>query len=218
MPSTMCSCIAVLFTLAASALAAPEPTTTAALQSLLSISNIDAAQAHDISTMFEADKASYYGKLTTEPAYKSAFSVAATGMPMSAMTAVQPNPDLFLASVAQASSDDLPSWFASLPADVQNVWKSVGRQNIEMFTSAVAVVRPMSSDVAASVSSAQSSASSAISSASSAISSASSAITSAVSEGLQKGAAPASPVTSGNMGVVAAGVAIAAGLVGMALL
>ncbi|KAL8904833.1 MAG: hypothetical protein Q9171_006906 [Xanthocarpia ochracea] len=211
MPSTMCSCIAVLFTLAASALAAPEPTATAALQSFLSISNIDAAQASDISTMFEADKASYYGKLTTEPAYKSAYSVAATGMPMSAMTHVQPNPDLFLASVAQASSGDLPSWFASLPPDVQNVWKSVGRQNIEMFTSAVAVVRPMSSDVAASVSSAQSSASSAISSASSAI-------TSAVSDGLQRGAAPASPVTSGDMGVVAGGVAIAAGLVGMALL
>ncbi|KAL8768231.1 MAG: hypothetical protein Q9209_005461 [Squamulea sp. 1 TL-2023] len=185
-------------------MAAPEPSTTAALQTFLSISNIDASQAADLSTRFEADKSSYRSEIQTDPAYITAFNYAAAYMPESAMAEASANPELYVASLAQASSTDLPGWFKSLPTADQDVWKSVGSRYIEMYTSEVAIVRPLSSDVAASISSVEASASSAIES--------------SQAKGIKRGAAPASPVTNGHMGVIAGGVAIAAGLIGMALL
>ncbi|KAL8784032.1 MAG: hypothetical protein Q9213_004221 [Squamulea squamosa] len=205
MPFTTISRIAVFITLAASsALAAPEPSTTAALQTFLSISNIDASQGADLSTRFEADKTSYKSELQTDPAYISALNDAAAYMPETAMAKASADPDVYVASLAQASSTDLPSWFKSLPTDDQDVWRSIGSRYIEMYTSEVAIVRPLSSDVAASISSVEASASSAIAS--------------SQAKGVKRGAAPASPLTNGHMGVIAGGVAIAAGLVGMALL
>ncbi|KAI4226468.1 MAG: hypothetical protein L6R36_003122 [Xanthoria steineri] len=230
MPCTMFSRVAVLVALAASALAAPEPTTTAALQSFLSISNLDASQAADISTRFDADKARYYATITTDPAYISALGAAATVMPASARRVAGINPELFLASLAQASPDDLPDWFTALPSDVQDVWKSMGSEDIEMYTSEVHIVRPLSAEVASSLSSAvksiTSSATSVITSRDAKASSirsseqakASSMLASASASAQQKAGAPASPLSSGKMGIVAGGVAVAAGLVGMALL
>ncbi|KAL9037154.1 MAG: hypothetical protein Q9180_003881 [Flavoplaca navasiana] len=214
MPCTMFSRVAVLLTLAASALAAPEPTTTAAIQSFLSISDVDATQASDISTRFEADKASYYTELRTEADYTSALSVAATGMPASAKLEAAKNPELFLVSLAQASSGDLPDWYTALPTDVQNVWRSVGDQYLEMYTSEVHVVRPLSAEVASSLSSAVKSMKS------SATSDVNSKAAAATSEALKAASAapPVSPLSSGKMGIVAGCVGVAAGLVGMALL
>ncbi|KAI4274230.1 MAG: hypothetical protein LQ337_004082 [Flavoplaca oasis] len=210
MPCTMFSRVAVLFALAASALAAPEPTTTAAIQSFLSISNVDATQASDISTRFEADKASYYTELRTDADYTSALGVAATGMPASAKVEAAKNPELFLVSLAQASSGDLPDWYTALPTDVQDVWRSVGDQYLEMYTSEVHVVRPLSAEVASSLSSVVKSIKS------SATSKAAAATSEAL--GAANAAAPVSPLSSGKMGIVAGCVGVAAGLVGMALL
>ncbi|KAL8757909.1 MAG: hypothetical protein Q9199_001873 [Rusavskia elegans] len=215
----MFSRVAVLFTLAASALAAPEPITTAAMQSFLSISNLDASQAAEISTRFDADKASYYSQLGRDADYTSALSVAATGMPVSAKLAAAGNPELFLASLAQARSDDLPGWFTALPTDVQDVWKSVGSRDIEMYTSEVHIVRPLSAEVASSLSSVvKSITSSATSVMTSEQAKASSMIAAASTKAAQQGGAPSSPVSSGKMGIIAGGVAVAAGLVGIALL
>ncbi|KAL8725655.1 MAG: hypothetical protein Q9166_007232 [cf. Caloplaca sp. 2 TL-2023] len=210
----MFSRIVVLFTLAASAVAqgdsttTPQPSTTAALQTFLHISNLDASQAADLSTRFDADKASYYGELMSDPSYMSARGVAATGIPPTALAAASADPELFLASLALASSGDLPDWFSALPTPVQGIYKSVGSRDIELYTSEVAVVRPVSSDVAASLSSLSSSIEA----------SASASVEAASSEAVQKGEAPSSPVTNGHMAVVAGGVALAAGLVGIALL
>ncbi|KAL8996241.1 MAG: hypothetical protein Q9169_004219 [Polycauliona sp. 2 TL-2023] len=216
MSRTMFSRAAVLFTLVASAMAAPE-TTTGAMQSFLSISGIDASQATAISTRFEADKASYYREVATKPGVAAAMNLAATAMPESAKIAAAANPDLYLASLAQADSDDLPDWFTALPISVQNVWKSMGDRDIEMYTSEVNVVRPLSAKVVSSLSSRVRSITSSASSVITSKAAEASSMAASASEAAKAGA-PASPLSSGRMGLVAGGVAIAAGLVGMALL
>ncbi|KAL8668569.1 MAG: hypothetical protein Q9168_006807 [Polycauliona sp. 1 TL-2023] len=219
MSRTMFSRAAVLLTLAASAMAAPEPTTTAAIQSFLEVSNIDASQASDISTRFDRDQASYYREIATNPTVVSAMSVAATGMPNSAKVDAAGDPELYLASLAQASSDDLPDWFTALPTGVQRVFESMGDRDIEMYTSEVNVVRPLSKELVSSLSSrVKSITSSATSVITSKAAEASSKAAAASKAATQKGGAPASPLSSGRMGLVAGGVAIAAGLVGIALL
>lgn len=140
-------------------------------------------------------------------------------MPVSAKLAAAGNPELFLASLAQAPSDDLPGWFTALPTDVQDVWKSVGSRDIEMYTSEVHIVRPLSAEVASSLSSVvKSITSSATSVMTSEQAKASSMIAAASTKAAQQGGAPSSPVSSGKMGIIAGGVAVAAGLVGIALL
>lgn len=106
----------------------------------------------------------------------------------------------------------------------------MGSEDIEMYTSEVHIVRPLSAEVASSLSSAvksiTSSATSVITSRDAKASSirsseqakASSMLASASASAQQKAGAPASPLSSGKMGIVAGGVAVAAGLVGMALL
>ncbi|KAL8847586.1 MAG: hypothetical protein Q9221_007363 [Calogaya cf. arnoldii] len=229
MPRTMFSRVAVLFTLAASALA-QDPTTTAPLQSFLSISDLDASQASEVSTRFDADRNSYYSELRGDPAYTSALGVAATAMPASVKIEAATNPDVFLASLAQAPSEDLPSWFTAMPTDIQDTWKSVGSRDIEMYSSEVRNVRPLSADVASSLSSVVKSITSsatsvmtsqeAEASSKAAIASAEASIRAAEASASaeNQNGAPASPLSSGKMGVVAGGVAIAAALIGMALL
>ncbi|KAL8637056.1 MAG: hypothetical protein Q9226_009167 [Calogaya cf. arnoldii] len=231
MSRIMFSRVAVLFTLAASALA-QDPTTTAPLQSFLSISGLDASQATEVSTRFDADRNSYYAELRSDPAYTSALGVAATGMPASVKVDAAANPELFLASLAQAQSEDLPSWFTALPTDVQDTWKSVGNRDIEMYSSEVRIIRPLSAGVASSLSSVVKSITSsatsvmtsqeAVASSKAAIASAEASIKAAEASASalkeDQSGAPASPLSSGKMGIVAGGVAIAAALVGMALL
>lgn len=132
------------------------------------------------------------------------YIVGATGIPATAKAKAAANPDLFLASLALAESDDLPDWFTALPTPVQDAIVSVGSRDIEMYTSEVIVVRPLSTEAASSLSSFAASQSSVAEA--------------TASDAVQKGGAPSSPVTGGHMGVIAGGVAIAAGLVGMALL
>ena len=142
-------------------------------------------------------------------------------MPASAKLEAAKNPELFLVSLAQASSGDLPDWYTALPTDVQNVWRSVGDQYLEMYTSEVHVVRPLSAEVASSLSSAvKSIKSSATSDVTSKVAEASSRAAAASSEALKaaSAAAPVSPLSSGKMGIIAGCVGVAAGLVGMALL
>lgn len=131
-------------------------------------------------------------------------------MPASAKVEAAKNPELFLVSLAQASSGDLPDWYTALPTDVQDVWRSVGDQYLEMYTSEVHVVRPLSAEVASSLSSVVKSIKS------SATSKAAAATSEAL--GAANAAAPVSPLSSGKMGIVAGCVGVAAGLVGMALL
>ncbi|KAL8715633.1 MAG: hypothetical protein Q9225_006364 [Loekoesia sp. 1 TL-2023] len=208
MHAIMISRFAITSTLAAFGWAAPPaPSTTAALQTFLSISNLDASQAAEVSTKFGADATSYYSALTADPGYSDATSVIATAMPATAQAEAAANPELFLASLAK-SSDDQPSWFTAMPTPVQAFWESAGSQYIDMYTSEVDAARPLPSSVSASLSSVSSKI----------LSSASSAVSASASSAVAKGAAPASPATSGHMLVVAAGVAVAAGLVGMAML
>ncbi|KAI4121770.1 MAG: hypothetical protein LQ341_007370 [Variospora aurantia] len=207
MPSTMTSRLAVLAALNAVGLAAPQvpsPSTTEAMQSFLSISDLDAVQAAQVSSKFLEDRNSYYNALTTDPRQSSASTAFAAAIPPTAAAVGGPNPEVFLASLARADQDDLPAWFTSMPAPVQDFWKSVGSQDIEMYTSEVNVVRPLASQISASLSSKADSASSSLAS--------------ATASAVAKGAAPRSPATSGLMTVVGVGVAIAAGLVGMAML
>ncbi|KAI4129020.1 MAG: hypothetical protein LQ338_002435 [Usnochroma carphineum] len=205
MTTTMISRFAILSVLATIGLAAtPAPSTTEALQTFLSVSNLDASQAAQIHSAFVADHNSYQAALTTDPSYASAFSVANTALPNTAKAAAAADPALYLASLAKDDSDDLPAWFASMPTPVQEFWRSVGSQEIEMYTSEVNEARPLPSSVSASLSSKAGSATSSLGS--------------ATASAVAKGAAPASPATSGHMMVVAVGVAIAAGLVGMAML
>lgn len=143
------------------------------------------------------------------PEWSSFSTVAATGIPLSVLRDNQDNPDLFLASLARATGADRPAWFTALPKAQQDFMTSVGDNVIELYTSEVDKAGPVPSSVEASLTSVLSSAQS---SASSVVSSVSAAHTTAT------GAAPASPVTSGHMGVVAGGVAIAAGLVGLFML
>lgn len=137
----------------------------------------------------------------------SAFSVANTALPGSVKAVAAGYPALFLASLAQEDSSDLPSWYTAMPTPIQDYWSSVGREEIDMFTSEVNEARPLPSSVSAS-----------LSSLSSKLASASSSAASVSASAVAHGGAPASPATSGHMMVVAAGVAIAAGLVGMAML
>ncbi|KAL9004850.1 MAG: hypothetical protein Q9188_002338 [Gyalolechia gomerana] len=194
----MISRLAAISALATSALAAPDQSTTPALQSLLSVSNLDASEAAEISTKFGADASDYYSTLTDEPGYSSAYSVVATALPSSAQAVAAVDPELFLASLAKASSQ--PAWFTSMPTPVQAFWKSAGSHYIEMYTSEVDAARPLPSSVSAS------------------LSSASAAVSASASSAIAEGAAPASPAILGHMTLAAAGVAIAAGLVGMAML
>ncbi|KAL8925572.1 MAG: hypothetical protein Q9208_003463 [Pyrenodesmia sp. 3 TL-2023] len=235
MPSVMISGFAFLSVLAAVGRAAP-PTTTEAIQTFLSVSNLDATQASQVATRFNADRNAYYSSLTANPAYKTAYSVAATAFPETAKSVAATNPELFLASLARADRDDLPPWYTAMPMDVQDFWRSVGSRDIEMYTSEVSVARPLPSEVSASLSSVSSRLESLASSVSVAtesrasvsnresvfydaqFSSYSQSLASARATAVLKGAAPASPATSGHMWVVAAGVAILAGLVSMAML
>ncbi|KAL8732324.1 MAG: hypothetical protein Q9181_003995 [Wetmoreana brouardii] len=201
MPSVLGLRFALLSAFAASALAQTE------LQSLLSVSGLDAPQSTQISTAFAADIGTYYGGLATEPGYSDAFSAVITAMPTSVVASQAADPELFFASLAEASSDDLPDWFTAMPTSVQQFWSSVGEQVVEMYTSEVNVARPLPSSVSASLSSVSAS-----------LSSQAAAVSSSASEAVQKGEAPTSPATSGHMAVIAGGVAIAAGLVGMAML
>ncbi|KAI4138911.1 MAG: hypothetical protein L6R39_006551 [Caloplaca ligustica] len=208
----MSSRFAILSAIAAGALAAPTVTppvqsTTDAVQSFLSVSNLDASQAVAISSKFLADRNSYYSALSTDSAWTTAYSVIATAMPSSVMTAAAANPELQLVSLAQQDSDDLPAWFKAMPTPVQDFWRSVGSKDIELYTSEVDAARPLPSSISASLSSLTSK-----------VTASASAASSAASAAVAKGAAPASPATPGHMTVVAAGVAIAAGLIGMAML
>ncbi|KAL8631476.1 hypothetical protein Q9189_002805 [Teloschistes chrysophthalmus] len=219
----MASRIAVLSVLAAAALAqlpepqtttettteAPAPSVTPPLQSFLGITDLDASEASQVSTAYSADLSNYYGGLMMAPEWSSFSTVAATGIPLSVLRDNQDNPDLFLASLARATGADRPAWFTALPKAQQDFMTSVGDNVIELYTSEVDKAGPVPSSVEASLTSVLSSAQS---SASSVVSSVSAAHTTAT------GAAPASPVTSGHMGVVAGGVAIAAGLVGLFML
>ncbi|KAI4190996.1 MAG: hypothetical protein L6R41_000446 [Letrouitia leprolyta] len=211
MHASMISRLAVVSALAASALAAPDQSTTPALQSLLSVSNLDNSQASEISTKFAADKSEYYSTLTTETGFPSAYSVIGAAIPDSARPLAAANPELFLASLVKASSQ--PDWFTSMPTPVQDFWESAGSHYIEMYTSEVDAARPIPSSLSSSLSSA----SSRLSSMSAALSSSSAAVSASASAAVLHGAAPASPILE-QMTFVAAGVAIAAGLVGMAML
>ncbi len=171
-----------------------------------------------MSSKFAADHNAYYSTLSNDPGFKTAYSVVATAMPASAMSAAAVDPELFLASLAREDRDDLPEWYTSMPRSVQDFWRSVGSHDIQMYTSEVNVVRPLPSSVSASLSSLSSSLSSRASSLSSQTESLASSLASASATMVLKGAAPASPATSGHMLVAAAGVAIAAGLVSMAML
>ncbi|KAL8807883.1 MAG: hypothetical protein Q9223_004267 [Gallowayella weberi] len=203
----MPSIIAVLVTFIASIMAQsaiPQPSPTPALQSFLSVSNLDASQAATVESRFRADLNSYYAGLKTEPAYAALSDPAMTAMPATAMALEAANPELFLASLALAKSQDRPSWFSALPTPARDAMISIGSRDIELYTSDVVAVRPISAVVASSLSSFASSQSTAAAA--------------TASKAVQMGAAPKSPVTSGRMGVIAAGVALAAGLVGIALL
>ncbi|KAL8800234.1 MAG: hypothetical protein Q9182_005317 [Xanthomendoza sp. 2 TL-2023] len=203
----MSSIIAVLVTLIAPIMAqsaTPQPSTTPALQSFLSVSNLDASQAAKVSSQFRDDLNSYYAGLPTEPAYAALSDPSMTVIPASARALEAADPELFLASLALAKSKDRPSWFSALPTPAQAAMISIGSRDIELYTSEVVAVRPISAIVASSLSSFASSQSTAAAA--------------TASKAVQKGAAPESPVTSGRMGVIAVGVALAAGLVGIALL
>ncbi|KAL8825012.1 MAG: hypothetical protein Q9170_007962 [Blastenia crenularia] len=215
----MISPLTIISALAACALAAP-PSTTPALQTYLSISDLDASQASAVESNFGADATSYFLALTTDPGYSSAYSAIATALPSSAWSRVQDNPGLFLASLAK-ESDDQPDWFTSMPTPAQAFWESAGSEYIDMYTSEVDAARPLPTAVSASLSSLSSKVASASSKAAAESSKAESSAakaSAAQSSAIQKGAAPASPATSGHMMVVAAGVVIAASLVGMAML
>ncbi|KAL8684989.1 MAG: hypothetical protein Q9224_006028, partial [Gallowayella concinna] len=160
--------------------------------------------AADVSSRFRADVNSYYAGLPTEPAYAALSDPAMTSIPKSAMALEAADPELFLASLALAKSEDLPSWFTALPTPAQDAMISIGSRDVEFYTSEVIVARPLSDVVASSLSSFASSQSTAAEA--------------SASQAVQKGAAPKSPVTSGHMGVIAVGVALAAGVVGLALL
>ena len=169
-------------------------------------------------TNFDSDFASYNAALMTDPGYSAASGAVVTGFPTTALADAAANPALFLASLAQ-ESDDQPSWFTAMPTSVQKFWESAGSQVIDMYTSEVDAARPLPSLVSASLSSLSSSQfASASSVASEASASASSVASGASASAIHQGAAPASPATAGRMMVVGAGVAIAASLVGMALL
>lgn len=168
-------------------------------------------QASEISTKFAADKSEYYSTLTTETGFPSAYSVIGAAIPDSARPLAAANPELFLASLVKASSQ--PDWFTSMPTPVQDFWESAGSHYIEMYTSEVDAARPIPSSLSSSLSSA----SSRLSSMSAALSSSSAAVSASASAAVLHGAAPASPILE-QMTFVAAGVAIAAGLVGMAML
>ncbi|KAI4115812.1 MAG: hypothetical protein LQ345_003664 [Seirophora villosa] len=205
----MTSHFVLLAALAAGGLGAPQESvpaasTTEAMQTFLSISNLDASQAAQVSSRFLDDRNSYYLAMTADPRHMSATSVWAAAIPPTAAAAGKVNPELFLASLARADREDLPSWFTAMPTGAQDYWRSVGSRDIEMYTSEVNAARPLATEASASLSSKGASASSSLASATA----------SAVAEG----AAPRSPATSGLMTVVGAGVAVAAGLVGMAML
>ncbi|KAL8946207.1 MAG: hypothetical protein Q9222_007370 [Ikaeria aurantiellina] len=209
MHSTIISRFAVLSALATSVLAAPPAqSTTPALQTFLSVKNIDASQAAQISKAFASDTASYYNALGKQPGYTSAYNVLATAAPASAQAAAAGNPELYLASLARADRDDLPSWYTAMPTSVQDFWRSVGSQDIKMYTSEVNVARPLAPSVSASL----------VSSASSKAASVASEASAATSKATVNGGTPLSPASSGQMAVVAAGMVFAAGLVGVALM
>ncbi|KAL8712623.1 MAG: hypothetical protein Q9220_003154 [cf. Caloplaca sp. 1 TL-2023] len=205
MHSTIISHLAVLTALAASAWAAPpDQSTTPALQSFLTIKDLDVSQAAQVSKNFAADTVSYYADLMSQTAWQPAYSVIATAAPAAAQAVAAANPELYLASLAKADNDDLPSWYTAMPTEVQDFWKSVGSQDIKMYTSEVFAARPIPSSVSASLSSVSASLSSAAAA--------------ATTSSTKNSATPLSPASSGQMAVVAAGVVIAAGLVGMAML
>ncbi|KAI4245859.1 MAG: hypothetical protein LQ352_006504 [Teloschistes flavicans] len=211
----MVSRIAILSVLAAVALAqTPTQSETPALQSFLSVSNLDASQADQISTAFAADIENYYSGLMTAPEWSSFYLVVSTGVPASALSSNAADPGLFVASLAQADEADLPDWFTALPTPQQEYLESMGSGVIELYTSEVDKARPVPSSVSASLTSAASSISSAMSSASAE----STKLKASKTQVVAKGGAPASPVTSGHMAVVAGGVAIAAGLIGLVML
>ncbi|KAL9577425.1 MAG: hypothetical protein Q9212_006371 [Teloschistes hypoglaucus] len=229
----MASRIAILSVLTAAALAQttttevtkteiPAPSVTPPLQSFLGVTDLDALQANEVSTAYSADLNNYYSEVMTASEWSSFYPIALTGIPSSALASNQANPDLFLASLARATGADRPAWFTALPEPQQDFMTSMGDNVIELYTSEVDKARLVPSSVQASltsvVSSAESSANSAVSSVQSSASSESSKVAASKSEGGSKSGAPASPVTSGHMGVVAGGVAIAAGLVGLFML
>ncbi|KAL8684684.1 MAG: hypothetical protein Q9218_008188, partial [Villophora microphyllina] len=170
--------------------------------------------ANQISTAFLADLTSYMDSISTASDFSSLYSVLATGMPGSAMSENAANPPLYLASLAQATGDDRPDWFTSLPTAEQDYLSSMGNGIIELYTSEVNAARPLDPSFSRSLSSVSAS----LSSATESIAAVTSSLAAAAGDGVRKGGAPASPVTSGHMAVVAGGVAIAAGLFGLVLL
>ena len=159
----------------------------------------------------------------TEPGYSEAYSAAQTIIPQSDLDFAATNPDLFFASLHQAS-DEPPTWYTAMPTPIQEFWSSVGNHAVEIYNDVVTSIRPIPSESSAALSSASaslasksSSIASKASAASTSLAASASAVDSNVDDAIT-GGTPASPLTSGHMGIVAGGVAIAAGLVGMALL
>ncbi|KAL8870275.1 MAG: hypothetical protein Q9174_003645 [Haloplaca sp. 1 TL-2023] len=222
MHSTIASSLALLSSLTASVLG-QEQTTTAPIQSVLSVSNLDASQATTLSSVAEATINSYYADVRTEDGFNEAYIAAASVIPTSVLQVAATNPALFFASLHQAS-DDPPEWYTAMPTPAQEFWSSVGNHVVEVYYDQVTSIRPIPSESSAALSSLSASlaskSSSIISKASADSTSLGAKATGADSQAADAvtGGTPASPLSSGHMELVAGAVAIAAGLVGMALL
>lgn len=99
-------------------------------------------QESAVDAQYYQDRDDYFKTLAPQAAAGTAALAILSAAPSSARPGLYSAPDFLWASVAQAQPSDRPSWFNAMPTAIQDFYSSVGRKNIEIYTSDLKVVDP----------------------------------------------------------------------------